>query len=272
MPTSAKLPFVCAAAASLLAACGGGGGGTSPTTAVTVPLEGFYQGGTTNRETLQALVLENGDFWGVLIPATSTSGAPSALLQGAGNSSAALVQNNNIYTVPSLLQINSSQTTTTGNITASYLPRVSMQGTLTLTSGVNSTFTESAFPASSYNYDLGANVATLAGDWAGIVFDGSRATLTIDGTARTFTIPAGSNCTLSDSITARASGKNVYDVSAQYNTTPTENTVPGVVCTRAGLTARGFAVAYGVTGGRQQLVLATIDTARTTASYFTASR
>ena len=271
MPTSPRLPFVCAAAAFLLAACGGGGGGTSPTSATTVPLEGFYQGNTSNKETLQALVLENGDFWGVVIPTANTSGAPSSLLQGSGSSSANLVQNNNIYTVGSLLQINNGQVTTTGSITASYVPRVSMQGTITL-SGTSSTFSDSALAATSYNYDTAASVSTLVGTWTGIAFDGSSATLAVDGSTGAFSIPGNSNCTLSGTLSARASGKNVYDVAAQYVTTPTDNTVGGATCSRAGLAVKGFAVSYAVAGAKQQIVLATLDAGQKVASYFTASR
>jgi hypothetical protein len=61
-------------------------------------------------------------------------------------------------------------------------------------------------------------------------------------------------CAFSGTITPRASGKNVYDVSLKFGAAP---------CALANQTATGVAVTYLLTNGKRQLIALTVDSTRT---------
>ncbi|MES2183008.1 MAG: hypothetical protein V4505_00550 [Pseudomonadota bacterium] len=265
MLSPGKLTSLLAAAAPLLVACGGGSdSGTSPTGVVMPPLEGLYQGTTSRNDATQTLVLETGEIWNLAGSANSLTGAfiPTSFIQGTGGSSSNLIQNVNLYTVPDIKQITRTQSVTGGTLTASYLPRTSIRGTVTLNDGSNFTIASGPFASGFYNYDLPPSPDTVNGLWAGKSLDGNDTSLTIDSTAKTF-VSVNADCTLTGTIAPRASGKNVFDIVAQYGAAP---------CTRPGLGVRGIAINYPLPTGQQQLTLAVIDAVRASGTVFTAAR
>jgi hypothetical protein len=66
--------------------------------------------------------------------------------------------------------------------------------------------------------------------------------------------PASSGgCSYTGTVAPRASGKNVFSVSMTFGAAP---------CALAGQTATGMAVAYPLSNGQTQLVVAAVDASR----------
>jgi hypothetical protein len=112
-------------------------------------------------------------------------------------------------------------------------------------------FDGGAIPGSLYNYNTPASVATIAGGWTLTSIDGSPVTLDVASNGA-FTASSG-GCSYTGTVAPRASGKNVFSVSMTFGAAP---------CALAGQTATGMAVAYPLSNGQTQLVVAAVDASR----------
>lgn len=172
-----------------LAACGGGGGTTN------ADPQGIWTGPSSNGYTVNMVVLENGETWGIY--------SSGSMIYGSGYGTASV--SGNMITIPGTDFYFPTNSATKGTFTGT----VTAKSTMSLTSG-------NANVALSYlsQYDTAATAAAVTGNWSFIGRSGS------------YTLMPGSisvnssgafqlnqtNCTTIGSIVPRPSGKNVYNV------------------------------------------------------------
>lgn len=228
----------------LVAGCGGGGdSGTSTGPSA----EGVY-GGTLTGSTssaFQLLVLENGDFWSMYGTSTPTTFFVAGFVQGTGTS------NNGSFTSSNAKDFGFSPALA-GTISATYNATTpSISGTVSATGGTV-TFNGGAIAGSLYNYNTAAMVSTISGAWSLTELDGSSLALTV-ATNGAFTARSSDGCNFSGTVTPRSSGKNVFNVALTFGAAP---------CGLPGQAATGIAVAYPLSSGRTQLIVAAVDGTR----------
>lgn len=192
-------------AATVLTACGGGGGSTAP--AAPPPLvtaEGFWEGPASTGASVALAVLENGETWGVYTSGSFIAGA----LYGTTNSSGTtLTGSGKDFNIP-------SRSVTTATYNGTFVAKSSIR---VATSG-GSTFTGNYVAA----YDQPASLAALAGTFSGQGVSGNSSTQTIPVTISTsgaVTVPTSGGCGASGTVSPRATGKNIFDVSVTFNGT-----------------------------------------------------
>ena len=232
--------------AAALTACGGGGGGDAAAASAGPSAEGVY-GGTLTGSTSNAfdlLVLENGDYWALYGTGSSSTLHIAGFVQGSG------VSNNGTFASTNAKDFGFSPAVA-GMVNATYNATTpSISGTVTNSSGTVR-FNGGAVAGSLYNYNTPASVATIAGAWTLTSIDGSLVTLDVASNGA-FTASSG-GCSYTGTVAPRASGKNVFSVSMTFGAAP---------CALAGQTATGMAVAYPLSNGQTQLVVAAVDASR----------
>ncbi len=234
-------------ASSLLLIAGCGGGGDSPAT--TVPTaEGVY-GGTLTGSTsnaFQMLVLENGDYWTMYGTSTSTIFFVNGFVQGSGASSNGTFSSSNARDFGFAPAVS-------GSVSATYNASTpSISGTVSAPAGTVG-FSGGAIAGSLYNYNTPASVSSISGAWALTELAGSRLALNIAASGA-FTASSSDGCNFSGTVTPRPSGKNVFNVALTFGPAP---------CGLPGQAATGIAVAYPLSSGATQLVVAAVDGPRT---------
>lgn len=238
--------WLLALAVTVLSACGGGGGGggvTSP--ASTQSAEGLWQGTTTDGYNITAAVLENGEIWAL---ASSSSGVVGFIN---GTSSVSGTSISGVETSYNLV----SHTYAQQNFTGTFNPK----STLSITAS-NGSF-NSAYVT---GYDQSSTpLATLAGTYSGWLASvggafspSSVVTISSNGAISS----SGAPCNATGTITPRASGKNVYNVSIGFS---------GVSCTAASMTLTGIA-AYDNASG--VLVVLSLNGAKTDGLVYSATK
>ena len=235
----------------VLVACGGGGGGdaSTPETTTGPTAEGVYGGtlsGNTRSTAFELLVLENGEFWSLYGTQIGNTLGVAGFVQGSGTS------NNGSFTssngkdfgfVPAV----AGRTTATYNATAKTITGTSTVGTNSVS------FSGGPVPGSLYNYDTAASLTTITGNWSTTSLTGEGIALNVAANG-SYTAVGTSGCRFSGTITPRASGKNVFNVGITFGAAP---------CALAGQSGTGIALAYPITGGLTQLLVAATDTSRT---------
>ncbi len=227
-----------------LAACGGGGdsGTTGPTA------EGVY-GGTLTGSTstaFQLLVLENGEFWAMYGTRTSTFFGVAGFIQGSGTS------NNGSFTSSNTKDFGFVPARA-GSTTATYdAAAKTISGSVTA-SGGSVGFSGGPIPGSLYNYNNPATLSTITGSWTTSTLTGESVAINIASNG-SFAASSSAGCNFSGTVTPRASGKNVFNVSLTFGAAP---------CALAGQPATGIAVAYPLANGQTQLLVAVVDSGRT---------
>jgi hypothetical protein len=175
-----------------LTACGGGGGGTSGPNA---DPQGFWSGLSPAGYTVNAVVLDGGETWGVYSSGSTVYGALYGTASTSGNTATITGTDFNFVTN------SSAQGTLTGPITAkSTMSLSNSSGTIPLTY--------------SSTYETAATAAAVTGTWSYVGRSGGYtlipANITIDSSGN-FTL-SQTNCTTSGSIVPRTGGKNVYNI------------------------------------------------------------
>jgi hypothetical protein len=175
-----------------LTACGGGGGGTSGPNA---DPQGFWSGLSPAGYTVNAVVLDSGETWGVYSSGSTVYGALYGTASTSGNTATITGTDFNFVTN------SSAQGTLTGPITAkSTMSLSNSSGTIPLTY--------------SSTYETAATAAGVTGTWSYVGRSGGYtlipANITIDSSGN-FTL-SQTNCTTSGSIVPRTGGKNVYNI------------------------------------------------------------
>ncbi len=237
-----------AAAASIvlasLVACGGGG---SSAPAVTVSAEGVYEGTLTGSTStgFQLLFLEDGTYW-------SLYGTPSAsvflvrgFVQGSGTSS------NGQFTSSTAKDFGVAPAAS-GSLNATYTNTYDINGTIANPSGTVG-FAGKPPASTFYVYTNAASPAAIAGAWSLTTLSGETLNVSIAaGGAITGTSSLG--CSFTGSAVPRASGKNVFNLSLTFGAAP---------CALPGQTATGIALTYPLATGKNQLIVAGVDSTRT---------
>lgn len=252
-----KLVMACALPAQL-AACGGGGtsAGTivtpaPPPTAVVGAAQGLYIGTTSDGREIDTIVLENDQFYTMYGNTVGNAFLVSGFVQGDGKS------NNGSFTSTNAVDSASNNTRVAASVNATYTPGANLNGSLVESAGTVS-FASTPIAAAVINYNSPANLADIAGKWDLTSLRGFPATFAISSTGALTANSSG--CVFSGSITPRASGKNVFDVSIDFGPAP---------CLIPSQSIKGIAVDYLATNGRRQLIVAGIDNTRVnTAAFF----
>jgi hypothetical protein len=243
--------FITAMAAALLAACGGGGGGGTVTNAVA---EGVWSGTTSTNYALQAVVLENGDFYAIF--GTSSNGVFSVygFDQGAAAISGSTLSG-------ALKEYYYNGNTYSSALSATVVNGTSMTGTNTWSDNSKTTWAVTPIASSTYVYNRAANLSEVSGSWTGTLLNGSSTTITIGSTG----VVAGTNgsCTFTGSAAPRNSGKNIFNVSLTFG---------GAPCALPNQTVSGIGLDYLATNGKTQLIVALQDSSKVNGSMFLAQR
>lgn len=236
-----------ALASSILVTACGGGGGSSPAPGPSA--EGVYGGaltGSTSNTAFNLLVLENGEFWTLYGVQTATVFGVTGFAQGTGTSANGSFSSSNAKDfgyAPAL----AGSLTATYNATAKTITGTATAGTGTVG------FSGGPITGSLYNYDTAASLTTITGAWTTTSLTGETVALNVAANG-TYTAAGSSGCNFSGTVTPRASGKNVFNVSLTFGAAP---------CALAGQNGTGIAIAYPLTGGLTQLLIAATDSTRT---------
>lgn len=260
-----KTSLALVASAIFLTACGGGSD-SAPAAAVPVVVaptkaEGYYVGSfstTANPNgVFETIVLENDDIWAIYGGRTSTGAtAVFGMIQGKG------VSNNGSFSGTDLRDFYANGQVVSGSMSASYVAGTSLKGTVS--SGNQTTAFTAAVPTTSnYNYNAVPKLADIVGSWTGFNLRGGTDTVTVKADGTLSSVDSG--CLTTGTVTPRASGKNVFNLSVQAAST--------AACgTSAGLTATGLVVTNLLPDGRRQLTAVYVTAARDRASAFVAVR
>ncbi len=251
-------------AVALLAAtgCGAGSSPIAQTQAPTTPkpitqpttptstgsaAQGVYSGSTTAGTTLTAIVLPNDDFVALYGTESSNLFYVSGVLFGRGQS------DHGTFTVDWIDDYSYTGTITKLSLAANYVIGSSLNGTLTGPGVAAISITSTTMPSSSFNYNTGALLSDITGDWSGTLFDGTPANITVNAYGA-FTGSSSSGCSFSGTITPDAS-RNFFVVLFAFAGDP---------CSEPNTEAAGIGLDYLVAGTTsRQLLMA----ARTTSYY-----
>lgn len=240
-----------AVSAIALTACGGGGGDTPAATsspAVPASAEGVYGGTLTGAASsaFQLLILETGEYWAIYGSSTPSAFSTAGFIQGLGTSS------NGTFTSANGKDFGFAPAVA-GTISSTYNANTkTITGTTSSSSGTVS-FSGGPIANSNYNYNTPASLSTISGSWATSSLTGQGISLNI-GSDGAFSALSSAGCRFSGSITPRASGKNVFNVSFTFGAAPCE--IPGQAAT-------GIALAYPLANGKTQLLVTAYENTRT---------
>jgi hypothetical protein len=187
-----KLPALVMSLA--LTACGGGGGGGDST--VNADTQGYWSGPASTGYTVNAVVLETGETWGVYSSGSTIYGALYGTTTTNGNNASITGTDFNFV----------SNTSANGTLSGPIAAKSSMS--LTSANGVSVPLTYAS------TYDTAATTTAATGTWSFIGRSGSYSlapgSITINGSGA-FTLTQ-TNCTTVGSIVPRSGGKNVYNI------------------------------------------------------------
>lgn len=248
----ATLPLISVAFG--LVACGGGDGGSTPTTTnptTTAPstAEGVYAGTVTGgtNASFEALVLENGDIWSIYGQNSGSTFYVYGFVQGNGTS------NNGTFTAASVKDFSNSPTLS-ASLSGTYSSTAkTINATISYTSGLKSTIAGGPLTNTTYNYNSAPSLSSVTGLWNLTSLQGEGIALSVSSTGALTIVSAG-GCRGNGTLSARASGKNVFNISLTFGAAP---------CLLPNQTVTGIAVAYPLTTGQTQLIAAVTDSAHT---------
>lgn len=192
----------------LLASCGGGGG--SSAVPVSSSAQGLWTGTTNTNRTVTGLVLNDGTYY-VFYSPIGIPGGMGGFMQGNGSTTSTT------FTSSNGKDFNyEGQGINAASVTASYVAKQSLNGTVSYPGGTQTTFT-STYDA---NYEVTPSLATLAGTFTGTSLS-QNTTIIISSTGAV--TGSVSNCVvaapLSGTVSARADG-NAYNFSITVGATP----------------------------------------------------
>jgi hypothetical protein len=215
--------------------------------------QGAYFGTASNGETFETLILPNNTPYALYGFTNNNVFSISGMITGAGTSS------NGTYSA-SIADYTFTGTTYTGWVSASYVPGASISGTIT-DSGVGTlSFSGSALPTSQYNYNSPASLSPIIGMWNGVLFGAISASVNITSSGKFTGFSQG--CSFSGSISPDASGKNFFDFSLTYGSSP---------CLSPNQLQAGIAVDYLLSDGVTSQLIAALSSG-STGDVFVANR
>lgn len=218
----------------------------------------MYEGSSTSGLALTILALENDEVY-----ALYGTGSNSALTV-TGFNWAQGASSNGTYTSSTAKDYSYTGAVASGSIAASYVANTSFNGTFS-SNGQQVGFISAPPTNTAYVYNTPANLNTIAGSWSGSTLSGSSGTMTVavNGSSGGLSARFTGNCTATGTITPRASGKNVFDISLTFGPSP---------CVLPGSTASGIAVSYHLANNQRQLVALVTTADHAVGSVFFAKR
>lgn len=242
-----------------LAACGGGddgstssggsgtSGGNTPAPAGTA--EGVYAGTSTGGtgSNFEAVVLENGDIWSLYGQNSGSTFYVYGFIQGTGTS------NNGTFTANSIKDFGSIPALA-GSLSGTYSTAAkTFNGTVSYTNGVRANFSGGPITGATYDYNASPSLSAVTGRWTLTSLQGEGVSLNVNSNG-TFTLQGTTGCTGSGTLSARSSGKNIFNISITFGGSP---------CALPNQTATGIAINYTLSTGQTQLIAAVTDSAHT---------
>lgn len=196
----------------LVAACSGSGGGSSPPPPPpSGTAEGLWAGTTSTNRTVTGLVLDDGVYY-VLYSVANNPNLIAGVVQGNGTSLNGSFSSSNArdFNLEGLGVLS-------GTVSASYVTRQSLNGTVTYDAGGAVTFTTSFNSA----YDITPSLSDLAGTYSGqssssAGVENVSVTITTSGS---FSGTSSGGCSFSGSAAARIKG-NAYNISITFGASP----------------------------------------------------
>ncbi len=233
----------------VLGACGGSGEGTPAAPAApAAKAEGVYGGTITGGSSpaFQLLILENDEYWAMYGVSAGNTFLVEGFVQGTGAS------NNGNFTSGDARDFGFAPATA-GTVNATYDAGAhTISGTLGSATAGTASFSGGAIAGSLYNYDAGPALATVTGNW--VLMDLAGASLSVAIAPSGSFTASSAGCSMSGTLTPRASGKNVFNLSLTFG---------GAPCLLPGQTATGIALAYPLANGSMQLLVAAHALSRT---------
>ena len=249
--------FVSVLATLLLVACGGGSSSSnnlSSNSSSPSKAQGVYSGTTSSAATFETIILPNDKFYALYGSTSGNVFVVNGMLTGQGQS------NNGSYTA-SITDFYYAGSTYAGTVSATYVPGTSVQGTISEPGIPAVSFSGNAIPASQFNYNAAASVSTISGTWTGMLLDGSTASISINSNG-SFS-GTDSACTFSGTITPDSSGKNFFNVSLTFGSSP---------CSLPNQSLSGAGVTYLLSDGVTHQLVAAVFSGSTYGTVFIANR
>lgn len=219
--------------------------------AIVATAAGLYSGTLTSDPAgatdFESIVLDDGSFWTLYGQAGVSAFAVQGFARGNGISTegvfTSVTGTDFGFTPPGAVSLEGDYDTGAGTFAGSY---TTVSGTTTFAGGPLD---------NSYDFTAAADLAMLVGAWDVQDADGVLYTLdvAVDGTFD-FT-EQGGGCTGSGDFAPHGGGRNVFDVSMDFDNV--------VECTDAGGSASGIALAYTVAGMATDQLLAAVNDAET---------
>lgn len=195
----------------------------------------------------RALILENGDFWGIYGQQAGDNFSASGLIQGKG-----AYGPNNTYTITSLVDYGSTPVISM-SLSGAY-GGGALNGQLSTPVGTVA-FSGAQNPDADYQYEAAPNYAALVGPW--VMKNTDNITYNINFNADGSLSGNASVCTFTGRIGPRASGKNVFDISATL----------GAQCPQPNATVNGIAIGNPVANSSQRQLIIAVVTADSSAGW-----
>jgi hypothetical protein len=243
-----------------LAACGSGGGNSSNASST---VEGYWSGTQVSGGTSVAMfgvVLEDGTLWMTYSIGQEVIG----IFKGAGTSS------NGLFSAPNSLEFPISGTPIAANLSGPYVSKTSF--TLNGIEPSRPTPNTFTFPlAYDATYDLSFSssqmFASIAGNWTAPFVESDPQMVLVVGADGRFTAKGnGAGCEFSGRLSPRSSGRNVYDFSGTFGSSPCPATAVGRVFNGVAQPIRNGA------GTAVRLLVQSVDTTNTLPLALTVSR
>ena len=185
----------------VLTGCGGGGGDGATTNA---SAEGFWSGPASTGFTVNLVILETGETWGIYSTGNTIYGALYGQTTTSGNVVSGTGTDFDLV----------NRTSTASSFSGSVSPKSSLS--VRTASGTTFSGTYSA------TYDTAASLALLAGTFTGTAVTANTAPTTVQVTVSAsgaITLPATNGCSATGTATPRPTGKNVFNISVTYSGT-----------------------------------------------------
>ena len=253
---------------ALLTACGGHGGGdaagngnpsSNAGAGSNAFVEGAWSGSNAKNDTLDLLLLENGDLYAMF--SSVPTGQVPTLVFDKGRYSVS----GNMLTA-TVVQYNDNGSTVSGTLGATVQAGVSITGSASNT-GSTASNTFSVTPTSAvhagYNYSTPAALSDIAGAWTSTYLLGQNTPFALSITPSGALAATDLGCSIAGSITPRSSGKNVFNISLSFGQSP---------CRLAGQTVAGVAISYLRPNGQRQLSAAMLDSSKAQGAMLYAQR
>jgi hypothetical protein len=203
--------------------------------------EGVYGGTLTggNSGHFQMLVLENDEYWALYGTQTVSQFIVAGFLRGSGVSNRGSYSSSNgrdfgfnpVRAASATASYNASAKTIAGMLTEA-------AGSVSLSGG--------PIAGSPYDYNTPARLSVLAGSWSMSALTGETIAVSVAASGA-ITASTSLGCSFTGTVAPRPSGKNVFNVTLNFGAKP---------CVLAGQSASGIALAYPLSNGKTQLLLA----------------